>query len=92
MTSAADILRERAARNEQHIKFAEQSPRQATREKASRYRREIAEWRAVADLMVMLAAQDKCPCCGMKYAKHEDWCVLAAIERLIAGESNATSK
>jgi len=44
---------------------------------------------AVADLMVVLAAQDKCPCCGMKYAKHEEWCVLAALERLIEGERDA---
>lgn len=86
MTRAADILRERAARNEQHIKFAEQSPRQATREKASRYRREIAEWRAVANLMVVLSAQDKCPCCDMTHERHEDWCVLAALERAITGE------
>lgn len=54
--------------------------------------RDMAIIGAVADLMVVLAAQDKCPCCGMKYAKHEEWCVLAALERLIAGESDATSK
>lgn len=75
MTRAADILRERAAR----LPFVE------TAEAAAM----PAMFRAVADLMVVLAAQDKCPCCGMKYAKHEEWCVLAALERLIEGERDA---
>ena len=72
MTSAADILRERAA-------VAAGQGRT----------RDMAIVGAVADLMVVLAAQDKCPCCGMKYAKHEEWCVLAALERLIEGERDA---
>lgn len=55
MTSAADILRERAA-------VAAGQGRT----------RDMAIIGAVADLMVVLAAQDKCPCCGMKYAKHND--------------------
>lgn len=95
MTRAADILRERAARNEQHIKFAEQSPRQATREKASRYRREIAEWRAVADLLDACIDDDghglTCVICGgWRYgsatAEHLPGCKRAAAERVIARE------
>ena len=49
MTSAADILRERAA-------VAAGQGRT----------RDMAIIGAVADLMVVLAAQDKCPCCGME--------------------------
>lgn len=72
MTRAADILRERAAR----LPFVE------TAEAAAM----PAMFRAVADLMVVLAAQDKCPCCLRRYEQHEDWCALWAVQRAIEGE------
>ena len=48
--------------------------------------RDMAIVGAVADLMVVLAAQDKCPCCLRRYEQHEDWCALWAVQRAIEGE------